>query len=227
MMQPAAPSDLSTVIAAVAARYAGAPRYSRHYVASKLKRDPATAAILALAARPGGFGVVADLGCGRGQLGLALLLAGGARSVLGLDRHGPALRAAEAAGAGLPARFTAADLAQGRLPSCDTVLLVDVLYQLPEADQRDLLRRATEAARRRLVIRAFDPDAGWRSRVGHAMEWLNRALRGDARRAAIRPLPLPALRTLLEGQGFRTSITPCWGNTPLPNVLLLAERHAA
>jgi len=225
-MQPPR-SDLSGLIRAVTARYTGASRHTRWYVASKLRRDPANAAILALAARPGGFGMVADLGCGRGQLGLALLLAGGARSVLALDRDGPKLREAEAAAAGLPARFAVADLAQGRLPSCDTALLVDVLYQLPEAEQRDLLRRAGDAARRRLVIRAFDPDAGWRSTVGHVMEWLNRALRGDARRAAIRPMPLPALRALLEGQGFLVTATPCWGSTPLPNVLVLAERRAA
>lgn len=224
-MQPASSVNLPALLRDVQARYAGASRYTRHYVASKLHRDPATAEILLLAARLGGFGVVADLGCGRGQLGLALLLAGRARALLGLDRNGPALREAEAAAAGLPARFAVTDLAQGRLPPCDTALLVDVLYQLPEGDQRDLLRRVADATRRRLVIRTFDPAAGWRSRVGHAMEWLNRALRGDARRAAIHPMPLPALRALLERQGFRVSVTPCWGKTPLPNVLLLAERH--
>jgi SAM-dependent methyltransferase len=220
----AQPEDLPGLIAAVAGRYAGASRHTRFYVPSKLRRDPALGAILALARRLGGLGAVADLGCGRGQLGLALLLGGAAERVHGLDRHGAALREAAAAAAGLPARFEPADLAQGRLPDCDTALLVDVLYQLPEPAQRDLLHRMAAAARQRLLIRAFDPDAGWRSRVGHAMEWLNRALRGDARRAAIRPMPLPALRALLEGQGLRVSVVPCWGGTPLPNVLLLAEK---
>lgn len=221
------PPALPRLIQAVAARYAGASRYTRHYVSSKLRRDPATEAILALALRPGGFGAVADLGCGRGQLALLLLLGGGAESVLGLDRNGPALAEAEAAAKGLPARFTPADLATAPLPDCDTLLLVDVLYQLPPPAQRALLARMAAAARRRIVIRAFDPDLGWRSRFGYAMEWLNRAGRGDLRRAAINPMTLPALRGLLEQAGFQVSVSPCWGGMPLPNVLLLAERGSA
>ena len=221
------PAALPRLIGAVAARYAGASRHTRHYVGAKLRRDPATEAILTLAVELGGFGNVADLGCGRGQLALLLLLAGGAESVLGLDRNGPALAEAQAAADGLPARFAAADLATAPLPHCDTLLLVDVLYQLPMAAQRALLDRMAAAARRRIVIRAFDPDLGWRSRCGFAMEWLNRAGRGDLRRAAIEPMKLPALRAVLEQAGFRVSITPCWGGMPLPNVLLLAERGSA
>jgi SAM-dependent methyltransferase len=220
-------APLPELIRAAAARYAGASRYTRGYVGTKLRKDPATAALLALARRSGGLGTVADLGCGRGQLALLLLLAGLADSVLGLDRNGPALAEAEAAASGLAARFTPADLATAPLPACDTLLLVDVLYQLPPAAQRLLLTRAASVARRRIVIRAFDPDLGWRSRFGFAMEWLNRAGRGDLRRAAISPMRLSALRAWLEGAGFQVSITPCWAGTPLPNVLLLAERVSA
>jgi SAM-dependent methyltransferase len=215
---------LPELIRAVAARYAGASRYTRGYVGTKLRTDPATAAILALARRCGGLGTVADLGCGRGQLALLLLLSGAADAVLGLDRNGSALAEAEAAAAGLSARFMTADLAAAPLPTCDTLLLVDVLYQLPLAAQQLVLARAAMAARSRIVIRAFDPDLGWRSRFGFAMEWLNRAARGDLRRAAISPIRLPALRAWLEGAGFRVSVSPCWAGTPLPNVLLLAER---
>jgi SAM-dependent methyltransferase len=218
--------DLPALIGAVITRYAGASRHTRHYVGTKLRRDPAIAAILMLAARPGGFGEVADLGCGRGQLALALLLSGGAHSILGLDREGPALDEARDAANGLSATFMATDLAAGRLPACDTALLIDVLYQLPQAEQRGLLARMAAAARHRLVIRAFDPGLGWRSRVGWAMEFANRACRGGAG-ASIHPMPLPALRAILEGHGFRVSITPCWAGTPLPNVLLLAERGAS
>jgi SAM-dependent methyltransferase len=221
------PSALPGLIQAVATRYAGASRYTRHYVRAKLRRDPATEAIVTLATDLGGFGTVADLGCGRGQLSLLLLLTGSAESVLGLDRNGPALAEAQAASEGLPARFIATDLATAPLPDCDTLLLVDVLYQLPPAAQQALLARMAAAARRRIVIRAFDPGLGWRSRCGFAMEWLNRAGRGDLRRAAIDPMTLPALRALLEQAGFRVSVTPCWGGMPLPNVLLLAERGSA
>ncbi len=218
------PVDLHALRRAVAARYAAASRFARGHVAGKLRHDPATAAILGLAARRP-FGQVTDLGCGRGQLGLALLLAGLAEGVTGLDRDAAKLAEARQAAAGLPARFLEADLAAAPVPDCDSLLLVDVLYQLPEAAQRGLLARAMTAARRRLVLRVFDPDLGWRSGVGLAMELLGRALRGD--RAQVRPLPIRDLAAPLEAAGFTISVSPCWGNTPLPNMLLVAEREGA
>ena len=98
---PAAPSS-PALATAVAARYAGASRFARGFVAGKLRHDPATLALLRLAAqRP--FGDVLDLGCGRGQLGLALLAAGLATGLTGLDRDGDKLAEATAGGGG-PAR---------------------------------------------------------------------------------------------------------------------------
>lgn len=219
------PNALPALIQAVSSRYAAASRYTRGYVRSKLRRDPATAAILGLAAeRP--FGHVVDLGCGRGQLALALLLGLRARRVTGLDSDAPRLREARNAAKGLPARFDLADLTEAPVPECDTVLLVDVLYQLPPRAQLRLLERAATAARQRLVIRAFDPHLGWRSRVGFAMEVVNRALRRDSG-ASIRPMPLPQLSARLTALGFHVTVRPCWAGTPLPNVLVVAERIAA
>jgi len=218
-LHPAAPA----LLAEVAGRYAAAPRFTRGYVRAKLRRDPATAAILGLGAAAG-LGHVADLGCGRGQLALALLLGGTAERVTGLDGHAAHLAEARLAAAGLPARFELADLHTAPVPDCDTVLLVDVLYQLPEAAQMDLLARAAAAARHRLVIRAFDPARGWRSRFGLGMERANRALRGARRTASIEPLPLAVLAAPLTAAGFQVTVRPCWAGTPLPNVLMLAER---
>ncbi len=219
-------AELAALAAAVSVRYAGAPRFARGFVEGKLRHDPATPALLRLAARRP-FGAVVDLGCGRGQLGLALLAAGLAERLTGLDRDGAKLAEATRAAAGLPARFEETDLAAPALslPDCDTLLMVDVLYQLPEPAQRPLLAAAARAARRRVLVRAFDPDRGWRSAAGLAMEVLGRAVRGD--RNAIRPLPLAALAAPLETAGFAVSVSPCWGNTPLPNVLLVAERGGA
>ena len=219
-------AELAALADAVAARYAGASRFVRGFVAGKLRHDPATPALLRLAARRP-FGEVVDLGCGRGQLGIALLAAGLAERLTGLDRDAAKLAEATRAAAGLPARFEGIDLAAlaDSVPDCDTLLMVDVLYQLPEPAQRPLLAAAARAARRRVLVRAFDPDRGWRSAAGLAMEVLGRAVRGD--RNPIRPLPLAAVAAPLEAAGFAVSVSPCWGSTPLPNVLLAAERPGA
>ncbi|GAA0586128.1 hypothetical protein GCM10009416_25580 [Craurococcus roseus] len=219
-------AELAALAAAVSARYAGASRFARGFVDGKLRHDPATPALLRLAAREP-FGAVVDLGCGRGQLGLALLAAGLAEHLTGLDRDAAKLAEARRAAAGLPADFTETDLAapDPALPGCDTLLMVDVLYQLPEAAQRPLLAAAARAARRRVLVRAFDPDRGWRSAAGYAVEVLGRAVRGNGN--AIHPLPLAGVAAPLEAAGFAVSVSPCWGNTPLPNVLLVAERAGA
>ena len=215
---------LRRVAAQVAGRYAGASRFAQGFVRGKLRSDPATAAILqqAAAAR---FGRVVDLGCGRGQLGLALLLVGLADHLTGLDRAAAKIAEAQAAAAGLPARFAVADLATAAVPDCDTLLIIDVLLQMPEAAQHALLDRMVAAARRRILIRAFDPDCGWRASLGFAMERLGRRVRRDG--VEIRPLPLPVLQSRLAAAGFAVRVVPCWAGTPLPNVLLIAERPAA
>jgi SAM-dependent methyltransferase len=207
----------------VAARYAGASRYARNFVRGKLLTDPATPAILRLARQAGGFGVVADLGCGRGQVGLALLTAGLALEVHGLDLDPAKIADARRAASGLPAQFAVADLGRATVPDCDTALIFDVLLQMPEEAQHGLIARMADAARRRIVIRAFDPDCGWRAGLGSAMEEAGRRLRRDG--SAFRPLPLAELAAPLQARGFHTIVTPCWGWTPLPNVMLTAERE--
>ncbi|WP_421989573.1 methyltransferase domain-containing protein [Roseococcus sp.] len=218
------PPALRPLAAQVVGRYSGCSRYARGFVQGKLLTDPATGAILRLATRAGGFGRVADLGCGRGQVGLALLLAGLAESVAGLDLDAGKIRDAKGAAEGLPARFEAADLALAPVPPCDTVLIFDVLLQMPISAQLDLIDRMGAAASRRVVIRAFDPDCGWRARLGSAMEEAGRRLRRDG--SAFRPLPLERLAEPLRRRGFAIQVRPCWGWTPLPNVMLTAERAA-
>jgi SAM-dependent methyltransferase len=216
------PPDLVSLIPEVARRYAGASRFTRGFVPSKLRRDPATAAILGHALRVGGLGHVVDLGCGRGQLGLALLLSGGASRVTGLDLDATKVAEANAAALGLPARFTPADLSRVPVPEADTALMADVLYQLPDGAQLPVLDGMARAARRRIVMRLFDPGRGWRSAFGMAMEHARRAVERDG--AAVQPRPVEEIVARFESAGFRCSVTPCWAGTPLPNVLLLAER---
>ena len=203
----------------VAARYPG--RATQGFVRGKLRGDPVLPALLDLPP----LGSVLDLGCGRGLLALALLLAGRADHVTGLDLDAGKIGRAAAAATGLAAHFTVADLTATPIPPCDTVLMIDVLSQMPHAAQRDLLGRILAAGPARIVIRTPDPDRGWRSVVGIAAEHLRRRLGADrAGTRAVAPLPLRDLAGIVEPAGYRVAIMPCWAGTPLANVLFLAER---
>ncbi len=209
------------LFAEVARRYGSSGRMARHYVASKLRRDPVHEAVLQ--AGPD-LGSVADVGCGRGQLSILLLLAGRARRVLGIDRHRLHLQQALRAAIGLAFIPRLIDLNDApEMEACDTALLVDVLYQLSPAAQRALLTRAASAARRRVLIRTLDPDLGWRSRLTVLAERAARPLSPHSG-ARVAPIPVAELAGILEPEGFAVAITPCWEGTPFANVLLSARR---
>lgn len=205
---------------AVAERYAGS-RAARGYVAAKLRADPIASRLVALG-RERPLGRVVDLACGRGQLGVALLLAGVADDVHGVDWDAAKIDVARAASRGLPARWDVGDIRGVAVEPCDTVLLVDALHYLDEAEQDALLSRAA-AAERAVVVRELDPDRGWRSAITRAQEAVTTALGYNAgRRLAYRPVA--DLARPLEARGFSVSVEPAWGRTPFSNVLVFAER---
>ncbi len=216
------PLDLGALRRRIEARYRSCGRFARGYVHWKLRLDPILPTVLRLGAHEP-FGQVVDLGCGRGQLGLALLETGQAMGLTGLDWDERLLAEARAA-AEARATFHRADLRTAAVPAGDTVMIIDVLQQMPRDAQLGLLTRAAAAARQRLLVRLFDPDRGWRSAVG----WLSDGgiwLAGLYRRAHVRPLPLAAHVRTLEAAGFTCTVEPCWGAMPLPNVLVVARRR--
>jgi 2-polyprenyl-3-methyl-5-hydroxy-6-metoxy-1,4-benzoquinol methylase len=214
--------DFAATFERVVQRYRECGRFARGYVAAKLRRDPVHRDVLALAANEA-FGDVVDIGCGRGQLAVALLEAGRARSVLGLDCHAGHLEQARLAATGLA--FTAAvqDIAETlNVPHADTVLLIDVLYQLESAAQIALLRATAGAARQRILIRTLDPDRGMRSAFTLGLERLTRCVSPHSGRH-VDALPVAKITETLSEFGFVVSITPCWQGTPFANVLIMAR----
>jgi SAM-dependent methyltransferase len=223
---PAPARDSETLFAAVAARYAGCGPAARSYVTAKLRRDPVHRAVLALATAEA-FGDVVDLGCGRGQLGIALLASGTARSVRGLDVGTERLAQAARAGTGLAFAAECRDLScPSALPAADTVLIVDVLYQLETEAQMALLQAAARAARTRVLVRTLDPDRGWRSALTLGLERVLRRISPHSG-AQVNPLPVARLAGVLHAEGFAMESVPCWEGTPFANVLLMARRVPA
>lgn len=217
-------SDVAAALRRTAARYRGCARFTRHYVASKLKRDPIHLALLALA-REAPFGHVVDVGCGRGQMSVALLEAGLATSVTGLDWAGSSLADLERAGAGLAVETIARDLASDfRVPAGDTVLVIDVLYTMHRQAALGLLKVAADAARERILVRSLDAGAGWRGRFSLLTERLARPIWPHSGRT-VDPLPLGDLAGVLQERGFAVETQPCWGRTPFANVLMVGKRR--
>jgi SAM-dependent methyltransferase len=183
-MEDARTKELTAARERTVARYAGAPRPARAYVAIKLRTDPSLAAIVAL---EGPFGRVVDAGSGFGQIGLCLLELGRASAVVGIDDDANRIAVAEGAARG-SARFVRQALPAAEFPQADTVLFIDSLHYLPLSDQDTVLGRAAEAlaAGGRIVVREVHAQASWRSRLTERME--RRAARKAAR-------PEPAFRT--------------------------------
>jgi SAM-dependent methyltransferase len=214
----------AATIARVQARYARIG--TRFYVRGKLSGDPVCAQVEALARAAGGFASVLDVGCGRGQMGLALLELGLAAQVAGFDWDAEKIEEARSAASTVQdgqARFWRGDTRSEALPDSDAVLLLDVLHYLTADEQIGLVERAARAARRAIVIRELDPDRGWRSAVTRAQEAVTTFARYNVgARVLIRPIA-PVVESLHHA-GFSVRVEPSWGATPFANVALLATR---
>jgi 2-polyprenyl-3-methyl-5-hydroxy-6-metoxy-1,4-benzoquinol methylase len=216
-------NDFAPVFARVARRYRLCGRGTYGYMKGKLTHDPVHRDVLTLAAEEH-FGYVLDIGCGRGQLGIALLEAGLASSVLGIDRREGHLAQARDAAGDLPYCTVTRDLSSLHdAPRATTVLLIDVLYQLANETQHAVLRTACCSARERIIIRTLDPDRGARSLLTLGLERLMRPLSPHSG-AWVNPWKVTKLLAVLKGLGFVTSVTPCWGKTPFANILIIGQR---
>lgn len=156
-------------------------------------------------------GAVVDLGCGRGLFANLLVESAPGRDVLGIDpdpRRIAVARLTERPGL----RFRVGDALDAELPACDAVTLIDVLYLLPEADQRRVVARAAAAVRPggRLVVYAQERRADPRFWVGFAQE-LVATRSGLTRGSALRYSTRSEMVERLEAAGLRVSVQPLRG----------------
>jgi SAM-dependent methyltransferase len=223
----------------VATRYAS-PRSSTprertrfHYLRAKLLADPVAKLIADLAVgEPNGFGVVFDVGTGRGQLPLLLIELGAATSASGIDWDRDKIAIAERAATGqtgdlsrVDATFTHGDAHTVSFDAADTVLLVDVLHYFTHEEQDKLLDRAALAVRPggRILVREADAQRGWRSFMTLAEERFFTFI-GFNRAERVRFRPAREIAARLEANGLRCIIRPAWGKTPFSNVLVVGRK---
>jgi SAM-dependent methyltransferase len=156
-----------------------------------------------------------------------------ARSYLGVELmpHDVARAARALAGSALAPRFVCADMRAAALPSCDLVVILDVLHYVDHADQAALLARVRDALAPppgggRLLLRVGDAS----DRGGFAAsQWVDRIV-AWSRGHRVPPTwgrPLAEWSSLLRGLGFRVRPVPMSQGTPFANVLLVADLDGA
>jgi SAM-dependent methyltransferase len=230
----------SALLDAAAQPYAAAGRRTFHFVRGKLRHDPVYFFLLRQGLLPD-RGRLLDVGCGRGLL-LALLRAarenyragtwppGWAAPPLNLDPTGIDLRADHVriarAALGGDARVEALDLRDFDFPPSAAIVLLDVLFYLPEDAQRRALAKAAAALASGglLLLREPDAGAGVAYGVSQLSERLLEALRG-------RPFARLSYRRaaewagLLESLGFTVAMEPMSAGTPFANVLFHCRKR--
>jgi SAM-dependent methyltransferase len=215
-----------TAVERVAGRYASpaSPRAVEralfHWVRTKLLGDPVAKIVAELAS-----GSLLDVGTGRGQVPLLLLLLGRVSRVRGIDWDAAKIAAASRAAEGLDASFLQGDARTAPLEPCDTVLLIDVLHYFTVAEQDAILDRAAAAVRPggRILVREADATAGWRSLATFWEERLFTSLRVN-RGERLRFRPARDLVRRLEVAGLSCEVRPAWAGTPFSNVLVIGRR---
>ncbi len=132
-------------------RYQGV--FIEQFVYWKLKGDPMFAVLDRVVPRQG---FILDLGCGYGLATHWLACFTDDRTFLGLDYDEDKIRVAQRSAPDHPRlRFESGDLLEREFPTCDAILLLDVLHYWSAAKQQLILNRARQALRPggRLVLR--------------------------------------------------------------------------
>jgi SAM-dependent methyltransferase len=226
------------LLARAADPYRRAGRFAYHFARGKLRYDPIFRAILELGLLRGQPRIL-DLGCGQGLLAAWLQAAArcyeyGAwprrwpppplpRSIRGIElMERDVVRARH--GLGPSCEIVQADIRQVPFGSADAVVILDVLHYMPEASQRDVLRRVRAAlpAGGVLLLRVGDADAGLRFRITCWSDRLILLFRGHGL-PTLHCRGLGRWRRLLQECGFDSRSEPMSAGTPFANVLLIAR----
>ena len=233
--------DLDLLLDEASRPYRRAGRAAWHYARGKFRWDPVYFALLRGGILPDS-GTLVDLGCGQGIL-LALLAAAKAQyargqwprgwpapparlAMRGYDLRGRSIRAGSVALNGTAA-LECRDIRGLPLPPAAAVVLLDVLYHLPPAEQERVIGSAARALEPGgvLVVRESNAGGGLAFRLQRSSEYLAQAWHG---RLAPRLWYRDARqwRALLEATGLAVSAQPMNGATPFANVLFVARRPA-
>jgi 2-polyprenyl-3-methyl-5-hydroxy-6-metoxy-1,4-benzoquinol methylase len=204
------------------------PRWLRHYVASKLRRDGIFARAFELlreSPHP-----ILDLGCGVGLLPFYLRARGCTQAVIGIDIDRRKLERARAIVATGYDDITFLEQdASGELPDfCGNVTMFDVLHYLTPPKQESLLHAVAlrVAPGAMLLIRDCPRDGSARFYATYVAERFAQAISWNIGV----PLHFPARDVILRPfrpSEFTCDEQPMWGGGPFNNRLYLFRRRSS
>ena len=192
-----------------------------------------TCPLEAIAARVPTTGAVLDIGCGHGLFASYLALAAHGRRVVGVDLDKRKLVDAATVADDVAERggSLALEVARGgAVPAgpWDAITIVDVLYLLPTAAQRELVERAAAqlGPGGRLLVKEMAPTPAWKARWNRFQETLAVKVVGfTASESAGFTFVDPAeMRALLEACGLEVSEVPLDRGYVHPHLLLVGAR---
>ena len=192
----------------------------------------ATCPFRAVAAQLPPAGRVLELGCGHGLFSVLAALSSPGRSVVGVDvderkvHHGR-VAAGRARERGAACEITTSP--PGEVPDgpWDAIVVVDVLYLLDEATQRDLLRTCARhlAPGGRLAVKEMAPTPAWKARWNLVQETIAVRVMGiTAGGSGFRFVGPSALEEWMVEDGLAVRQLPLHRGYPHPHHLVLGAR---
>lgn len=184
------------------------------------------APLASIAARMPGGGAVLDVGCGHGLFSLALAAADPGRRIVGIDPSPAKISVALRAGRGFPAVTFREGLVQDIAGECfETVVVLDVLYLLPDPLKRSLL-----AACRKLVapngvflLKTNDTHPAWKYAVARTQERIMTGVGLTLGTGELHFRSCAENAALLREAGFSAEIHHLAHWTPYPHTLFVAR----
>ena len=174
-------------------------------------------------------GVIYDLGCGHGLFSLFLALSSGERMIEGYDLSEEKIRIAREAGRDVPnAEFWPADILEQELGSCDSVVILDVLYLIPYAKQEKIISRCCELLRPGglLLIKTTDKRPRWKYLWAYFQEILAVKLLRITMGHELYFRESGDFAGLLERLGFRVRVERIDRGYPYPHVMFVCTKRA-
>jgi 2-polyprenyl-6-hydroxyphenyl methylase/3-demethylubiquinone-9 3-methyltransferase len=202
--------------------FAGEPLGTRLFVLARRMLAP----LPAIAARIPPAGAILDVGCGHGLFSLALASSDPSRRIVGIDPSPSKIAVAMRAGSAFAnVEFREGVVESIRDESFAAIVVLDVLYLLPEAQKRSLL----EACRRllapggALILKTNDTHPAWKYFVARTQERLMTGAGLTLGTGELHFRSCAENASLLRAAGFVEEIHHLTHWTPYPHTLFVAR----